>query len=214
MNLTIVRHAESVGNARGIIQGRRDYPLTERGREQAAKLRERFAAERLRPTRVYSSPQSRTFETARIACGGWDTPITQLDDLMETDMGAFSGLTWEEAQRRMPHAAREYESTRSLDGVPGAESYRQRAARARRVVERMIADHANDDGALLFSHGGIMNHIFAEIVGASRLWGLGVRNTAVFEFEIDVGEWANDGHSRFDSRLWRIERFNDSSHLA
>ena len=93
MNLIIVRHAESTGNAEDRLQGQHDFPLSERGRRQAALLRGRFESEGYEPTHIYSSPLSRTLETARIASAGWDLPITEWDDLMETDIGVFSGLT-------------------------------------------------------------------------------------------------------------------------
>ena len=66
MDLVFVRHAESLGNAQGRWQGRRDSELTDLGRRQAAKLRERFASEGFEPTHIYASPLSRTHETARI----------------------------------------------------------------------------------------------------------------------------------------------------
>ena len=90
MNLIIVRHAESTGNAEDRLQGQDDFPLSERGRRQAALLRARFESEGYLPTHIYSSPLSRTLETARIASAGWEVPISEWDDLMETDIGVFS----------------------------------------------------------------------------------------------------------------------------
>ena len=75
MNLIIVRHAESTGNAEDRLQGQDDFPLSERGRRQASLLRARFESEVYVPTHIYSSPLSRALETARIASAGWDLPI-------------------------------------------------------------------------------------------------------------------------------------------
>ena len=66
---------------------------------------------------------------------------------------------------------------------------------------------------LVFTHGGIISHIFAQLVGTDRMWGLGVRNTAVFEFTIAVDRWQLDGLDRFNTDLRRINLFNDASHL-
>ena len=213
MKLRIVRHAESTGNAQGRWQGRHDFPLTDLGREQAAKLCERFAAEYYRPSHIYSSPLSRTFETAQIASSAWDLPITPVDDLMETDVGVFSGMSWEEVEQQMPEVAREFAATRNLDLIDGAETFAQRSDRAQRVVDMVTGDHSDDDSVLVFSHGGIIQHIFAQLIGADRLWGLGVRNTAVFEFTIAVDRWRLDGHNRDNMNLRRINLFNDAAHL-
>ncbi len=65
MALLLVRHGQSEGNARGVIQGQLDMPLTDRGREQA-----RSVAERLRREggveRLVASPLARAFETAEV----------------------------------------------------------------------------------------------------------------------------------------------------
>ena len=213
MKLTIARHAESTGNAAGRWQGRDDTRLTDLGRRQAALLRERLLAEGCRPTRLYSSPLMRTYETAQIASAEWDIPITQWDDLMETDVGVFTGRTWEEIETQMPDLARAFSEMRDMSVVPGAESYAQRRARAERVIERLIADHSNEDDVMLVSHGGIMQVIFAALMGSERLWGIGVRNTAVFRFEMDVDKWSLDGPALANQALWRIEAFNDARHL-
>ena len=165
------------------------------------------------PTHIYASPLSRTFETARIASSIWNLSINPWDDLMETDVGVFSGLTWPEVEERFPDVARRFAVNRSLEVVEGAESYQQRDERAQRVVDRVIGEHDNSDRVLLFSHGGIMSHIFSRLLGADRLWGLGIRNTAIFEFTIDVDRWSLDDQSRYNSDLWRIVSFNDASHL-
>ena len=213
MKLRIVRHAESTGNARGRWQGRDDTLLTDLGREQAAKLRDRFASEGYQPSHIYSSPLSRTLETAQIASSVWDIPIVKVDDLMETDIGAFTGKTWQDIEEQMPEIARQFAVSRNLELIDGAESYVQRSDRARRIIDLVIGEHTDDDSVLVFSHGGIIGHIFAQLVGTDRMWGLGVRNTAVFEFTIAVDRWQLDGHDRANSDLRRINLFNDASHL-
>ena len=213
MNLIIVRHAESTGNAEDRLQGQDDFPLSERGRRQASRLRDRFESEGYVPTHIYSSPLSRTLETARIASAGWDLPITEWDDLMETDIGVFSGLTWDDVQARFPEMARLFAETRNMDVVEGAETFEQRTERGSRVVDRVMAEHTNDDRVLVFSHGGIMQYQIARVLGSKRVWGLSVRNTAMFEFTIDADGWQSDVQEIVNLNLWRINRFNDAGHL-
>ena len=213
MNLIIVRHAESTGNAEDRLQGQDDFPLSERGRRQAALLRARFESEGYLPTHIYSSPLSRTLETARIASAGWEVPISEWDDLMETDIGVFSGLTWDDVQARFPEMARRFAETRNMDVVEGAETFEQRTERGSRVIDRVMDEHTNDDRVLVFSHGGIMQYQIARVMGTSRVWGLSVRNTAMFEFSVDVDCWQSDGQEVVNLSLWRIGRFNDASHL-
>ena len=141
------------------------------------------------------------------------SPIELWDDLVESDVGVFTGLTHAEAQERYPDVAREFGATRDLDLIDGAETHVDRTARAQRVVDRLIREHSNGDQVLVFTHGGIMTHVVAQLLGTERLWFLDIRNTAIFEFSIDVDAWHAQGQARTNMDLWRIVRFNDASHL-
>ena len=213
MNLRIVRHAESTANSEERWQGRADFPLSETGRRQADRLRSRLEREGYTPTRIYTSPLGRALETARTVASSGSCPIESWDDLVESDVGVFTGLTHAEVQERFPEVARNFAATRNLDLVDSAETHVERTARAQRVVDRLIRDHDNADRVLVFTHGGIMTHIIAQLLGADRLWFLDIRNTAVFEFSIDVDAWHVQGQARTNINLWRIVRFNDASHL-
>ena len=214
--LRIVRHAESTGNAAGRWQGRENTQLTDMGREQAARLGRWFESEGYRPSRIYASPLSRTFDTARIASAhiGLEDSIVRWDDLMETDVGIFSGLNWKDIESRYPKIAVEFAETRNMDIVEGAETLAEKRDRAQRVIDKLIADHGNGDQVLVVSHGGIMQFFFAQLVGSNRLWGLSVRNTGVFDFSIDVDKWHLDGHALGNVNVARISRFNDVIHLG
>ena len=98
------------------------------------------------------------------------------------------------------------------DSVPGAELASEKRARGRRIVVDVIARHSDDDVLVLFTHGGILQWIFAALMSSERAWSLGARNTALFDFAIDSEQWRN-GDGRDNTSLWRIERFNDSDHL-
>ena len=213
MNLILIRHAESTANAEGRWQGRADFPLSNAGRAQAGRLRSRLEREEYLPTHIYTSPLSRVFETAQIASSNMGVPIEAWDDLMEHDVGVFSGLTWAELEERFPKTLREFNETFSLDIVEGAETHKEIMARARRVVDRLISEHDNGDRVLVFSHGGILTRVIARLLGTDRLWSLSIGNTAIFEFGIDVDKWHLDGKTRTNMDLWSIIRFNDAGHL-
>jgi broad specificity phosphatase PhoE len=67
--LILVRHGESTGNAEGLLLGRIDSPLTQRGLEQARSLADTVAG----ATRLISSPLARARHTAE-ALGLGDIP--------------------------------------------------------------------------------------------------------------------------------------------
>ena len=143
----------------------------------------------------------------------WDQSLEPWDDLTEIDVGILSGLRVAEAGERFPEVARNVALTRDFDLVNGAETYRVRTARAQRVVNRLMSEHENADRVLVITHGGIMIDILAQLLGTDRLWFIEIRNTAMFEFSVDVDRWHMAGRTRAYANFWRIDRFNDASHL-
>src|SRR5450432_3374883 len=103
MEIMLLRHGESEGNAQGRMQGRLDYPLTALGREQAARAGE-FLAERGHSfAAVYVSPLKRAFETASIVAGLGVRPEPEVDaDLPEIGAGTLEGLNEAEIRERHP----------------------------------------------------------------------------------------------------------------
>jgi 2,3-bisphosphoglycerate-dependent phosphoglycerate mutase len=65
--LVLLRHGESTANADDLFGGRLDYPLTTRGREQAAEAGRLMRAAGLQPTAVHTSLLQRAVDTAEIA---------------------------------------------------------------------------------------------------------------------------------------------------
>ncbi len=214
MKFVFVRHAESEGNAERRLQGHAEFGLSEEGRAQSQRLRERFQKEEFQPTHIYSSPLRRSAETARIVASSWSVPVVYWDDLKEYDVGIFSGLTWDEIVAKYPELMKEFQKSRNWDIVEGAEPLRSRRNRAHRVIDTMIERHTNDDAVLMFTHGGILQYILAALMGTERTWGVSVDNTAVFELTLDLERWSLDGDSLLNNFLWRIVHFNDASHLA
>ena len=80
MEIMLLRHGESEGNAQGRMQGRRDYPLSAFGREQAALAAAFIAGSRLSLNAVYSSPLKRALETASILARSGIRPEPLIDE--------------------------------------------------------------------------------------------------------------------------------------
>ncbi|MCH8952066.1 MAG: histidine phosphatase family protein [Proteobacteria bacterium] len=66
MKLVLVRHGVTLGNTEGRLLGHADFSLSEEGRAQSERLRDRFEEEGFQPTHIYTSPLLRAAETAGI----------------------------------------------------------------------------------------------------------------------------------------------------
>lgn len=85
----LVRHGETVDNARQIMQGQTQGELNARGREQALQVAERLAAEHL--DAVVSSDLRRAIQTAEIIARPHGLTVSTTPLLRERDWGSFTG---------------------------------------------------------------------------------------------------------------------------
>lgn len=166
--LYFLRHGESAGNVARIPQGRADFPLSPKGREQAVAAARWFADQEL--DLVLSSPLQRASETAEIiAREAGLRPIHVRDELNEVDIGPFTGITWDEAGALYPAMKRRFH-THSWDGVTGAESSGTLYGRAEAVWQMILRELENGAHNILsVTHSGLIQWIIKTTMG-NRTW--------------------------------------------
>ena len=169
--LVVLRHGEGEGNARRLVQGRMDLPLTERGRGQA-----RMAAELLRaygwvPTLVVSSPQQRCFGTATLVCEalGLEPPVPD-EAFMDLDVGQAEGRTMAELVRAHPEVFARSAWQWRFEEV-GGESREQLMTRVAQGLERL----PDSESLLLVSHGAVFKAVLKHLLGMQPDWLLDLR---------------------------------------
>ncbi|MBQ7661434.1 MAG: histidine phosphatase family protein [Clostridia bacterium] len=160
--LYIIRHGYSVGNAEQKFSGRTDFPLTEEGRVQA----ERTAAF-LKSTPLdvlVSSPLCRARETAAPIAKSHGLEIVTEPDLAEICLGKLDGMPIADAKALYPEVMATWYD-RLIDAVlPDGESVRDCAARAVRVLHKIL-DTYKDKRVCVVSHGALIKFMFAHIKG-------------------------------------------------
>ena len=87
--LFLVRHGETVDNARQIMQGQTQGCLNEKGREQARVVSERLAAEPV--DAIVASDLRRAIQTAEMIAEPHGLPVVTTPLLRERDWGGFTG---------------------------------------------------------------------------------------------------------------------------
>ncbi len=85
----LVRHGETVDNARQIMQGQTPGELNEQGREQARQVAERLATEKI--DAVVASDLRRAIQTAEYIAEPHHLPVVTTPLLRERDWGSFTG---------------------------------------------------------------------------------------------------------------------------
>jgi probable phosphoglycerate mutase len=189
--LYLARHGETAWSLSGQHTGRTDLPLTEKGKENAACLRERLKG--LNFDLVLTSPVQRARVTCEIA--GFAAQAQVDPNLYEWDYGDYEGRRTIDIRRERP----DWQLFR--DGVPGGETLAQVAARADQVVARA---RASSGDVLVFSSGHILRVTAARWLGmdpaAAACFMLSTASLSILSYEHDLA------HPAF--QLW-----NDTSHI-
>lgn len=163
----IARHGQNEDNANGLLNGHRDLPLTDLGREQARQLGEGIEAAGLMFDAVYSSPLSRAYETAVIAAqvAGLPEPI-KYDDLIERDFGVMTGMPIDSVERLCaPDIVKTATITYFLS-PEGAETFDDLVTRGEKILRDMRSKHIGEK-VLMVCHGDIGKMIYAAATGKS-----------------------------------------------
>lgn len=168
VNFYFLRHGESEGNSARVIQGRKDFPLSARGLEQAEQTAVWFEDRSVEV--ILSSTLKRAAQTAtevgRIL-GVED--IRRIEELQELDTGIFTGLTVPEIQRRYPEAWRSFQLS-SWEGVPEAERIAELYGRSERLWKHLAGLCAQGRRNILcVTHSGILQWVI-KVTFAQRSW--------------------------------------------
>ena len=162
--LVFVRHGETDWNVEGRLQGQRDVPLNQNGREQARRnggvLKGAFAD--LGRFDFVASPLSRareTMEIARTAMGLDPSGYRTEDRLREVTFGRWEGFTTEEIRAREPRELALREANKWGVSPPGGESYELLAARVRPWLIHVTVP------TVVVAHGGIGRVLWIELAG-------------------------------------------------
>lgn len=162
--ILLVRHGETTWNLERRFQGRRDSPLTERGRRQAeamAGLVRDMVRREPGAWRLVTSPLGRARDTAGAIAAATGLTLEVDDRLMEIDCGEWEGLTWAEVS-----AGREASSRHWIFDAPGGETHEDVQAR----IEDFLASLPPEPErrVVVVSHGAAGRVLRGVYVGLAR----------------------------------------------
>lgn len=147
--LLLLRHGQTEFSVQRRYSGRGNPGLNDAGRRQA-EAAARYLAQRGGISVVVCSPLQRAYQTAKTAAGALGLDVAVDEDFIETDFGAWEGLTFTEAAERDPDLHRRWLQDANIK-PPGGESFDDVLQRVRRGRDRIVAAH---EGAtvLVVSH--------------------------------------------------------------
>ena len=143
MEVILVRHGETDANRQGILMGSSKGPsLNPTGRAQAADVAAALKSKTV--AHLYTSPARRARETAEIVSRVIESPLSEVNDLCEIDVGRLEGLTQAEVRQNYGSHSREWERDAATARHPGGETMEELQTRAWNVVQELAAKHTGE----------------------------------------------------------------------
>ncbi|MFR9753180.1 bifunctional RNase H/acid phosphatase [Nocardia sp. 004] len=198
--MLLLRHGQTELSRQRRYCGRSDPPLTPLGRRQAAGAAAMLSAEG-GIAAVVSSPLGRARETAQAVATALGVEMEIHDGLIETDFGAWEGMTFAEAAQRDPELHARWLGDPSI-AAPGGESFDQVAERVGAACRDLIERYPGA-GVVVVSHVTPIKMLVRSA--------LGVGPELLYRLHLDlaslsIAEFYPDGGSS-------VRRVNDTSYL-
>jgi 2,3-bisphosphoglycerate-dependent phosphoglycerate mutase len=158
--LILLRHGESTANAEDLFGGQLDYPLTDRGRAQAADAGRLIRAAGLLPAAVHTSMLSRAVQTAALTLAAADATHARIrhdSRLDERHYGRLQGRSRPSVRAELgdelfDRVRRSYDTA-----APGGESLAEVAGRVQSYWHAaVLADLRAGDTTLVVAHGNTL----------------------------------------------------------
>jgi len=154
--IVLVRHGETDWNRLGLLQGRADIPMNERGRAQARELVGALADDQI--DLIYSSPLSRARELAELIAEERGLEVEIAPELVELSYGLWQGMGLDACARCNPGLEWRFRHDPWRVRFPGGETLADLRERVRGFLDRIRIEHRGE--SLLISGHGHLNRVF------------------------------------------------------
>ncbi|MDA3803145.1 MAG: histidine phosphatase family protein [Patescibacteria group bacterium] len=161
IKIYLARHGQDEDNASGILNGRRDKPLTDIGSRQALTLAQNIKDHNLKIGKVFSSPLLRAYKTAEAITDtlNLDKP-KKLELLIERDFGIMTGEMIKNIQSMCSLDIIKTDTITYFLSPNEAETFSQLIDRANELFN-WIEQQNFSENILLVTHGDIGKMIYA-----------------------------------------------------
>lgn len=167
MSTTIymIRHGESEGNRKRTFLGHSDWPLTQKGLEQAHKTAA-FLHKNDKPNAIYASDLLRAYQTAEATAVLFDLPIQKERRLREIWAGEWEEMLFADIDEKFPKSYGIWREDIGNACPDGGESVAELQQRIVKIVTEIAQKHENQV-VFLFTHATPVRVLTAHVLEKS-----------------------------------------------
>ena len=195
----VVRHGQTAWNLEEVFRGRADIPLDDTGKKEVHLAGAALKHETIHA--VYSSPLSRSMETAENIAKFQDVDVAPLDAIIDISYGDWEGKPLAEVQENFPQLYERWLKAPHKVRFPNGETLAEVGGRAMNAVKQLVARH-KDENIALVAHRVPNKVICCALIGIdlSNFWRIqqDTASTNLFTYKDDQ---------------WIVSYLNDTSYL-
>lgn len=183
--LLLIRHGQTTWNVEQRLPGQLPgIPLTEKGREQAARLADALTV--LPISAIISSPLERARDTAEILAQKYDIAVQFEPRLVDTDVGHWAGQNYQELNKTDP-AWNAYKRDPTV-APEGIETFPQVQQRVMAAIEHWLAQETTGAYPAFVAHADVVKLAIAHYEGLAveRAGLLFIDNASVSLIEVET----------------------------
>jgi alpha-ribazole phosphatase len=157
----LIRHGEPEPHIRGRCYGSLDVALSPVGRNQMEQVARELKTEPL--AAIYSSPQLRAKESARMVASHHSCDCEANPGLRELNFGDFEGRTYDEIAVLYPDLYRQWMDAPTTIPFPNGESFPEMRARVLEALKAILHQRDGQTVAIV-THGGVIRIAIAWVL--------------------------------------------------
>jgi len=158
----MVRHGATTLSAEDRFAGAVNVELSDEGKFQAQVLADRLADDSI--AAVYSSPLTRTIQTATILASPHNIPVIHRDGLREIHHGHWEGMRRADVETQFPDEYAAWEEDPFTFAPHGGEAGVNVIARALPVIREIVSEHRGQN-VLIVSHKATLRLVISSLLG-------------------------------------------------
>ncbi|WP_105994037.1 histidine phosphatase family protein [Staphylococcus simulans] len=176
--LYLIRHGQTLFNKKHQIQGASDSPLTELGKQQAAKAKLYFDQLNLTDYALFSSTQERASDTLEILFP--DEPYTRLKGIKEWNYGLFEG----ESELLNPPHPNGVVDLGDFFAAYGGETVEEVQTRTVKTLHQVVKETPHQN-VVAASHGDILFLFAHHCLPVEAVKQIKITNCCILKFEYE-----------------------------
>jgi broad specificity phosphatase PhoE len=186
MKICMMRHGEALDDIEDCYGGISDFPLTDKGRDQARETATLLAKHA--PTVIYSSPLKRASETAQIIAEQLQLdPPNIIEGLQERNSyGVLSGVNKDKAKEVFANILSQLKEKPgySTEPIPGCELWEDFVIRVRRSFSEVVshAKESEHETIGIVTHGKFTAALFDDVLEIKQPYNLKLSALNILDF--------------------------------